>query len=205
MIAGRQVCGTTNTQTNYIRLAITSDGNGVVTLSHPDAWRSALSILPSTGGTMTNSLQIDNNYSVLINSSIKNDTNPTENTYSGTFQIRTKDDDKVAVGFIQAFKNTTGTQGINLNARKRFSNVGADPTNINSSLKLYINSDKKRIGEFNGSMNFTNSNDVKSNEFNYPALVIGGASSDPHIEMDCNEIIAKESNQNGYWIYKHLY
>lgn len=187
MIAGRQVCGT-NTKTNYIRLGVTTDGDGVVILSHPAAWREALSIFPTTGGIMSGSLQIDNNYSVLINSNIKNDSDPTEDTYSGTFQIRTNDSDRVAVGFIQAFKYTTGTQGINLNARKRIGD-----NNYNCSLKLYVNSDKKGIGEFSGSMTFTNNNTAKSDEFNFPALVIGGKSTNAHIEIDSNKIMAKGS------------
>ena len=95
------------------------------------------------GFVSKNSCVIDNNYSVIINSNIANDSDPSSDTYSGSFQIRTNDDDRVAIGFLQAMKQTNGTQGIQLSARRRING-----TNYNSALYLRVNASGQSMAHF---------------------------------------------------------
>lgn len=55
---------------------------------------------------------------------------------------------------------------------------------------------KKSNDTMSGTLILTNANDAKPTEYNSPALVVGGATTAAHLEIDTNEILAKKDETN---------
>ena len=98
-----------------------------------------------TGGYVTaGNMVAKPGYQFVIQSNLLNDSNPTETTTTYSFNIRSNDTNKVALAYFYAFKQADGEQGAYFIGRKRFT-VNGEDTNVNSSIKLSVDSNQKRL------------------------------------------------------------